>query len=290
MPICHISTIQYVPDPIADERINIALVVISDSAARCEVITDWRRVHSFGRRTTEGLKDWVYEFKSFVEGQRPLLAPSELSVQLMTDWSSSWAISSIQISKPQPVMLDFESTLSIYASRVLRLGMRQEGANSNEKSAIISGARRALEFSLAEASNSPYIRSYVKNRVDASGRLERHPIDLGVEIDGNVYTGAYALSFRRSSPQDIERDREGILWKLSDLVNNRLSRISLAVIASPPSDSQLEEVHKSFQKLQTSCEAIRVPVVLSSTADVQQWASRQVEYLEQVGAVELMTA
>jgi hypothetical protein len=168
--------------------------------------------------------------------------------------------------------------------------MRQEGANSNEKSAIISGARRALEFSLAEASNSPYIRSYVKNRVDASGRLERHPIDLGVEIDGNVYTGAYALSFRRSSPQDIERDREGILWKLSDLVNNRLSRISLAVIASPPSDSQLEEVHKSFQKLQTSCEAIRVPVVLSSTADVQQWASRQVEYLEQVGAVELMTA
>lgn len=45
---CQYSLIRYVPNPIAEEYINIAIVVFSETEAQCRVTQNWNRVAVFG--------------------------------------------------------------------------------------------------------------------------------------------------------------------------------------------------------------------------------------------------
>ena len=50
------SIIQYVPNPIADERINIGVVAFNEDAVRTHFLSNWERVRYFGMEDTEFLK------------------------------------------------------------------------------------------------------------------------------------------------------------------------------------------------------------------------------------------
>ncbi|MDF5731018.1 MAG: DUF3037 domain-containing protein [Rhizonema sp. PD38] len=53
------SIIQYVPDPIADERINIGVVVFNEDAVQTRFLTNWERVRLFGMEDIYFLKDFA---------------------------------------------------------------------------------------------------------------------------------------------------------------------------------------------------------------------------------------
>ncbi|MBD2774779.1 DUF3037 domain-containing protein [Iningainema tapete] len=53
------SIIQYVPDPIADERINIGVVVFNEDAVKSRFLTNWERVRLFGMEDIDFLKDFA---------------------------------------------------------------------------------------------------------------------------------------------------------------------------------------------------------------------------------------
>ena len=45
---CHYTIIRYVPKPIAEEFMNIAVVVFDETKAQCRITKNWRRIANFG--------------------------------------------------------------------------------------------------------------------------------------------------------------------------------------------------------------------------------------------------
>ncbi len=54
------SIIQYVPNPIADERINIGIVAFNDQLVKTRFVKSWKRVRCFA--TDESDIDYLQEF------------------------------------------------------------------------------------------------------------------------------------------------------------------------------------------------------------------------------------
>jgi hypothetical protein len=96
------SIIQYVPDPIADERINVGVLVFDDNLARVQFLQDWKRVKDFGGGDIGFLRDFEKEMNKAVAegllfpGDRPNDKPRVERVQKV---AQGW-MNSIQFTEP----------------------------------------------------------------------------------------------------------------------------------------------------------------------------------------------
>ena len=53
------TVVQYVPDPIADERLNVGVIAVSGEHARSRFLTNWLRAERFGNASVRVLKDFA---------------------------------------------------------------------------------------------------------------------------------------------------------------------------------------------------------------------------------------
>src|ERR1700682_5257485 len=95
----HYSIVQYVPDPISDERINVGVIATGDGGAvRVRFLNHWQRVRQFGLRDVSFLQDFARRIEI---GQRELnLSGDEWSEPILRRLSSEW-IQSIQLTEPR---------------------------------------------------------------------------------------------------------------------------------------------------------------------------------------------
>ena len=63
------SVIQFIPDPISGESINIGIVAWDDDGIKTSMIKDWRRVSSFAYGEIEFLKDFSRQLKLLASEQ-----------------------------------------------------------------------------------------------------------------------------------------------------------------------------------------------------------------------------
>ena len=57
------SVIQFVPDPVADERINAGVVVFDGEKVRAHFIDNWGRLQRFGNKDVGFLKQFARELR-----------------------------------------------------------------------------------------------------------------------------------------------------------------------------------------------------------------------------------
>jgi hypothetical protein len=85
----HYAIIQYVPNPIADERINIGVVVLGEGTSRIQFLNNWDRVKTFGGEDISFLLEFTERFPDF-----------NAEIPITLDWVQSAAVrwqNSIQI-------------------------------------------------------------------------------------------------------------------------------------------------------------------------------------------------
>jgi Protein of unknown function (DUF3037) len=97
------SVIQYRPNPIADERINIGVLAFDDETVRVHFLSRWDRVRCFGiSEDISFLRDFAHRMKQSVEngllfpGDKPDNLPKH---ERLIEVSKNWA-NSIQITQP----------------------------------------------------------------------------------------------------------------------------------------------------------------------------------------------
>lgn len=116
----HYSVVQYVPDSVIDERVNIGVIVFDENVVLSRFLSDWRRVHAFGGEDVKFLKDFASEVvgksgvaqKSLREQVRALANDDILGM------AESWS-HAIQLTTPRGSTLDVEGLLVDVASRFL---------------------------------------------------------------------------------------------------------------------------------------------------------------------------
>lgn len=65
--VSYYTVVQYYPDPIADERINIGVMAFGDGRVRSRFIQDWRRVEQFGGEDISFLHDFARRAEAWEE-------------------------------------------------------------------------------------------------------------------------------------------------------------------------------------------------------------------------------
>ena len=100
------TVVQYVPDPLAGERINIGVFAYGEGRILCRFLQNWNRVRAFGGEDIQFLLDFTERAKSFTAEQVKKMA---------ANWNHS-----IQLTEPRGWLTSPEDLLAEVAGLFLR--------------------------------------------------------------------------------------------------------------------------------------------------------------------------
>ena len=209
------SIVQYVPDPIADERVNVGVLAYGDGRVRARFLSNWSRVAQFGKPD---------DLSALNEAASVLAAASENDIRASV---SSWA-DVLQLSEPRGSLLSPDELIQTMAERFLRSKPTPVRAGRSHFQAANEAKRRIKEtlyLQLGKGSSK-----LVKSNVSMQGANARHHLDIGVG-NGKLAGGIFALSFEVE--RALEREIRATAFSLED-VRQANPDLPLAVSALPP--------------------------------------------------------
>lgn len=227
---CFYTVVRYVPDPLAEERLNIGVIVFGPEGVRTRFTRRWQRVRGFGSEDVTFLRTFVQELEAS-QHLLPLFEhPRQWDEQLITGAINHWR-SSIQFSEPKGSTQSPDVVLRTVADRFLRESARTPVPRARDKRAAISlglhQLRNAVEKRFGEVPES-----LVQRLVLLPGKHEHHTFDIVVR-NGHLVVAAQALSFEGRDASDISKDVDAIAWSIDD-VKKKQPKAPAAVLVLPP--------------------------------------------------------
>lgn len=258
------SVIQYVPDPITDERMNIGVIVYGDGTVRAQFTENWTRVRNFAHKDIKHLRDFADAVEEAASSQRRL--PEELGGVALTEdavprITRHW-VNSIQVTEPKVSLDTAEALLEDAASRFLYKRERRQSA-SRGRVAARHFAVACVKDAIREVVH-PSAVDYVKSRHPIDGALEAHKLDFVVE-NGHAYFGGFGLSFEKPADTSFHETMASMAWALDD-VRKKDEEIPLAVIALPP-----EGESEAYERAQRIFPGLKVEFLPAGQA--ARWAA-----------------
>ena len=176
--------IQYVPDSVTDERINIGVSVLADGKAVTHFLTDWTRVRNFANRDVSFLKDLVHESKKW----------DECTVRRL---SKCW-LGTIQFSEPMGTLLPPEEALLDGLRRYL-FERTIETRGYRDKCTLVTSVRKNVRSVLGQfwgAKGKALLKC--KEVAIAAGEPSPYQFDIPV-ANGRPYFAVQGVSFEEQS-------------------------------------------------------------------------------------------
>jgi hypothetical protein len=232
------SIIQYVPDPIASERINLGVLVFDEDEIRVRFLESWKRVYCFGAENIDFLRDFAARMNNavddglFVPGEPNTdLSPQERLLKISQEWQNV-----VQITPPRKSLGDLEIVLDEVASIFLKepsLGAKSVLRDRHAAAQITkSTVRQVLKRRFQKKT---IVRDLLNSNNSILGRRESHQFDATV-VNGRPYFAVHGVSFEVNTPKSTT---EAVSWMISD-VRDRNKDIPLAVMVLPPKPKTLE--------------------------------------------------
>ena len=272
------SVVQYFPDPVSGERINIGVLVFGDGQIRSKFLNDWERVRRFADGdidTAKAFSEWVkYETQHPYDAPastplRNISAPLHLDTNLIERMSGEWS-NAIQLTPPQPSLEEPEALLARLTKVFLREPQRRD-ATFRDREFVAHHAFHALRDAVARRLDSNTARTVVKSNYVVGGKLVPNiPVDLAVQ-NGQIFLVSQAVSFETPDPGVVDRQVREAIYRLRDIRDLR-SGIMLDVVALPPTPEQHPSgrILEAFEALPEMCQQIGAKLVLDQ--NVPDWA------------------
>lgn len=224
------TVVQYVPDPVIDERMNIGVIVFGDGRLRARFLENWHRVRSFGGENISFIRTFVKDLDRM--GEEDIRRVAET-------WQHS-----IQLTKPAGSLLTADKLLVDVSSRYLRGLTPPEKTYRSRQEAVALTRRRvkeALDLRLGKEG-----RQLIKVDYQIQGKFGSHEFDVGAG-NGRPFFAARALSFEKpEESKALAREIEATAFAVSD-VRKEEESIPLGVVVLPPKkenrDTYLAAVH-----------------------------------------------
>jgi hypothetical protein len=264
--VSYYRVIQYVPDPVTDERINVGVVTYGDGSIRTKFLKDLRRARQFGGGSDLGfVRDFAHALGNFAPSGHQLELPqAHAEVEMLLNAATRW-VNSIQLTEPKTSVLKPDELLLETSGRFLKeppTSRRRFRDRSHAVRLAAGQIRAALDQKLGDQAQSLF-----KRNIPVTGHFDQHRFDVGVG-NGKVYFTAQAMSFE--GPETIERDKEirATAWTIED-VKELHKDLAVGIVALPPKTHS-----KEFDRAVSLFQALGAEVV--DEKGVVGWADSKV--------------
>lgn len=211
------AVVQYIPDPVADEKVNVGVLAFGDGRVRARFIGNWSRaVQLSGQRDVSFLQ----------EAASALAAATEDEIRAT---ERSWP-AVLQLTEPRGSLLDPETLLNEMAERFLKAQpVAVHAARTHQQAASIVRKRVKESLFLRYGKDAAAL---VRPNLEARGRNASHTLDVAIG-DGSLMGGVFALSFEVE--RALDREIKATAFSAEDL-RAANPKLPLAVAALPPRD------------------------------------------------------
>jgi hypothetical protein len=270
------SVVQYSPDPLADERINIGVIVTSGEVVRARFLNDWTRVRHFSGHDVTFLKHFAKTIGQAATPQEilPNIVEGRFTASLLEGASEAW-MNSIQFTPLRGSLKAIDDLLAEVSVRFLAKYEQRRRELRDRRYAASAAAAHIREALLLRV--GPEAEDLLKKRHRLQGKLQPHRFDA-VVANGVPYFAAQGISFEIAGNSNLQRDTEALAWQITD-VRALDSVLPLAVVAFPPVENtaHLEKAQQLYD------EAVGVYAQLGATVldenSVAGWARHVVSRL-----------
>ena len=213
--------IQYVPDPVADERINVGVLVFDENRVRARFLKGWGRLDRLGRKDVSFLKPFAEEITDRCEAT--LFTDGQIDAEMIRRAAATWR-DSIQLTEPGGSPLNLDALCEDAEGRFL-------GADRPRKLRLITtNSLRKLvldEAKIAFGRKGAPPHQFVRASCEIAGSVEPHRFSLTI-ANGHPHIAAEVFSFIGIIDQrGQERDVRAGAWAFND-VRKRNPNLPLA--------------------------------------------------------------
>lgn len=264
------TVVQYVPDLIAGERINVGVIAWDDQSVRCRFVKNWSLVSRFGGEEAAYVRQFAEQVEHLADGQTEL-AFSEGVVfdqgaleRIVSTWGHS-----IQFAEPRASTKAADEVLVDVAPLFLKRGDRTVHRSRSKRAAAGIAARAlttAVEMRFDKKPNLVH-----KNR-PIQGAVDSHSFDV-VLANGIDYAAVNAISFEIQDEVRLKVDVDAAAWAFDD-VRKQSADLPLAVCVLPPIDGN-NRLYKNAKRIFGELD-----VSVLSEQQMSQWAVERVRQVE----------
>lgn len=227
------SVVQYVPDALAGEAINIGVIACDENRAAAQFLNDWRRVRCFSGSIDIGfLRDFALRVSHQVEPMLPGLNGSaglEWNAEYLRQLSGR-TTDSIQLTPPRVSLESAVDTIDFLASWFLKESLETK-TKARDKRAAVKIASDALTLEVAQRIGK-VPAGVLRPTFPVEGLLETQVLDL-VAATGKPLFGVQGISFEMRDLRDLSADLDAAKWKLND-VRQENPDLPIALVHLPP--------------------------------------------------------
>jgi hypothetical protein len=263
------SVIRYVPDPIAEECVNVGVVTWDQRRIRVRFLNNWTRVRAFGHENVDFIREFAKEMEAATQRQLPLRdinAVLSLNTDQLKKMISGWG-ENIQFSPPRGSIKDADALIADVAPlflrtrRTARAGVRTRVVAAKMAANILLDAVRQRDPDEAE--------HLVKRKEIVDGAIDQHRLDVAL-ANGHLIAGVQAISFEINASEHLEKEMLAIKWAISD-IRRRNRDLPMAIFALPPRAGGARSAYRDARRAVTALHADMV----TSEDLMAQWASER---------------
>lgn len=237
------SAIQFVPDPIADERINIGVVAFDDRTVVTRFLRDWRRVQHFSPRGIGPLREFVRDLAERTSDQRMIveaMGHGEFDRSALDRALGGW-MGVVQFGDPRPAVIPVRELLDYAADALLsepKAGQVDLARRHRREAAEIAYGK--VRFAARETFLAPR-RPEVDRRVAVAGASFEHRFDVVVSKHGGgePLLAVHALSFEVEGTEAVVKNTA---FAVKD-VREAHPHLPVAVMALTPKNKSTQVDH-----------------------------------------------
>ncbi len=273
----HYTVVHYVPDPIADERINVGVIAFGDGCVRVRFLRRWDRVRQFGGEDISFLKEFASRVTKAASDQSLLGLEGDLHLQEeAVRWMADDWINSVQLSRPRASLRGVDDLLEEISRLFLREDIRNPKTfRDRQQAAKIAGDQ--VTEGVARRLGIEAAKRLVDRRYRVAGKYRERKLDVAVH-NGTVYFGAHALSFELQDMKELGEQIDLTARALSDL-RTANPDLPLAVAALPPRAGMPESKRLRDVFQQARREFGDMHVALMTEDEIDHWAADQASKL-----------
>jgi hypothetical protein len=269
----HYSVVRYVPDPIADERINVGVIVLGDDGARVRFLNRWERVREFA----EGDVKFLKAFARDVQDRQMVLGDVQeaWTVEQLRKYAGEWR-NTIQITEPR-ASLKSPADLMDEISRRFLVDVAAAAPAYRTRTDAVTLAAQVVRAALRERLGNLQARELLKTRYVLAGARASHHFDV-VAANGHPQFAAQALSLEVPESRHVERAINASGWSLQD-VKHRQHDFPMAILALVPAMGGVDaEREANIERVKGVAAEVDVPL-FTDVPLFERWSADRVQHI-----------